>query len=330
MFKTPVLEVVNLQKLYKNKRGVKNISFALYPGDVFGLLGSNGSGKTTAIKCICGLCPFKGDIRLFGESVSDNPRAALLKTGCIVETPSFYGNLSAYKNLLLAAQYYGMTKTGAAEAAGRALEAVGLDKFKRERAERFSLGMKARLGLALCFVSEPEFMALDEPLNGLDIEGMVEIRNIILRQAAVTGAVFLISSHLAAEVEKTCNRVGVMDEGELLETAAMDEVLGGYGSVENYYLSVLNRARGGPPVYGPSADGSSPNDPPPETPSVYGLSADGPSPNGPPADGSSSYNFLKSESPTGNSPVGDSLVGDSPAGDSPTCDSPTCDSPTGD
>ena len=220
------------------------MSFTLGKGDIFGLLGSNGSGKTTAIKSICGLCPFKGDIRLFGVSVADDPRAALGRIGCIVEAPSFYGNLSAERNLLLAAAHYRMPKREALDATAWALETVGLGKFRRERAERFSLGMKARLGLALCFVSKPDFLALDEPLNGLDIEGMVEIRNLILDLASRTGATFLISSHLAAEVEKTCNRVGVMDEGVLLECASMDVALRGHGSVEAYYLDTLRR-RGG-------------------------------------------------------------------------------------
>ena len=221
------------------------MSFTLSAGDVFGLLGSNGSGKTTAIRSICGLCPFEGEITLFGHSVKDNPREALRRAGCIVEAPSFYGNLSGEQNLTLAARYYGISKAERREAARWALDIVGLSNFRRERADRYSLGMKARLGLALCFVSKPEFLALDEPLNGLDIEGMIEIRNIIINQASITGATFLISSHLAAEVEKTCNSVGIMSEGELIDTARMDHVLGVYGSVEDYYLNTLHRHRGG-------------------------------------------------------------------------------------
>jgi len=236
-----VLDVNGLVKLYRNGRGVSRMSFTLGRGEIFGLLGSNGSGKTTAIKSICGLCPFKGEIRLFGESVADNPRTALRRLGCIVEAPSFYGNLSAKRNLLLAAAHYGMSKGEAAAAAAETLESVGLAKYRDERAERFSLGMKARLGLALCFISKPDFLALDEPLNGLDIEGMVDIRNLILRLASQTGATFLISSHLASEIEKTCTRVGVMDEGELLETAGMDDLMSLHGSVEAYYLDTLRR-----------------------------------------------------------------------------------------
>ena len=239
----PVLDVLNLSKLYKNGRGVKNMSFRLAQGDVFGLLGSNGSGKTTAIRSICGLCPFLGDVRLFGESVADNPREALRRVGAIVEAPAFYANLTAEQNLALATKYYGMSKSSAAEMIDWALDVVRLTGNRRERVDRFSLGMKARLGLALCFISAPGFMELDEPLNGLDIEGMVEVRNIILSQASVSGAVFLISSHLASEIEKTCNRIGVMDEGELLETAYMGDALRDYGSVEAYYLNVLQRHR---------------------------------------------------------------------------------------
>ena len=250
-----VLEVNNLRKLYHNKRGVKDMSFKLSQGDVFGLLGSNGSGKTTAIRSICGLCPFQGDIRIFGESVAENPREALRRVSGIVDAPSFYANLTAEQNLILATKYYKLSKQGAGDVIDWALDVVKLTKNRRERVERFSLGMKARLGLALCFISSPGFLALDEPLNGLDIEGMVEVRNIILSQASISGAVFLISSHLASEIEKTCNRVGVMDEGELLETAYMGDVLRMYGSVEEYYLNVLRQFRRADHVVGVQAVG---------------------------------------------------------------------------
>jgi len=239
----PILEVRNLRKLYKNGRGVKNMSFTLSQGDIFGLLGTNGSGKTTAIRSICGLCSFEGEIKLFGESVADHPGEALRRVGGIIESPAYYGNLTAMQNLILAASYYGMSKTEIAVASNKVLSVVGLSNYRRERVERFSLGMKARLGLALCFISGPGFMALDEPLNGLDIEGMVEVRKIIIEEARLSGAAFLISSHLASEIEKTCNLIGVMDEGELLETAYMDEALRVYGSVEDYYLSVIRRHR---------------------------------------------------------------------------------------
>ena len=237
----PVLEVANLSKLYKNGRGIRQMSFTLMRGDIFGLLGSNGSGKTTAIKCIFGLCPFRGDIKIFGESVSDCPGAALRRAGCIVESPSFYENLTAWQNLSLAAKYYYPSKKEIAEHTEWALGIVGLSKYSDERVDRFSLGMKARLGLALCFVSKPAFMALDEPLNGLDIEGMVEIRNIILDRASGTGATFLISSHLAAEIEKTCNCLGIMHEGVLIETARLEDVMREHGSVEDYYLNATSR-----------------------------------------------------------------------------------------
>jgi ABC-2 type transport system ATP-binding protein len=238
-----VLEVSGLKKLYRNKRGVSEMTFSLQRGDVFGLLGANGSGKTTAMKSICGLCPYEGEIRIFGQPVRDNARNALKSVGCIVEAPAFYGYLSAQRNLELAARYYGL-EDAPARIEG-ALDAVGLLKSRRDAAEKFSLGMKARLGLALCMLHSPELMVLDEPLNGIDIEGMADIRGIIMRQAADTGATFLISSHLAAEIEKTCNRVGVMHEGRLLETARMSDVLYEYSSVEDYFLSVARLRRDG-------------------------------------------------------------------------------------
>ncbi|MDR1440449.1 MAG: ATP-binding cassette domain-containing protein [Clostridiales bacterium] len=253
-----VLEVSGLQKLYRNGRGVSEMAFSLGRGDVFGLLGANGSGKTTAMKAICGLCPYKGEVRIFGQPARDNAQNAMKKVGCIVDAPAFYGYLSAQRNLELAARYCRID--GARERIEEVLGAVGLLRQRRDLAEKFSLGMKARLGLALCMLSSPELMVLDEPLNGLDIEGMADIRSIILRSASETGATFLISSHLASEIEKTCNRVGVMHEGALLETAPMASVLEEYNSVEDYFLSVVRLRRGqsgqnGPS--GPSGRGSS-------------------------------------------------------------------------
>ncbi|MDR1061452.1 MAG: ATP-binding cassette domain-containing protein [Clostridiales bacterium] len=238
-----VLDVSGLRKLYRNRRGVSEMTFSLQRGDVFGLLGANGSGKTTAMKSICGLCPYEGDISIFGQPVRDNARNALKKVGCIVEAPAFYGYLSAQRNLELAVRYYDLEDARASVEG--ALGAVGLLKYRRDAAEKFSLGMKARLGLALCMLHAPELMVLDEPLNGLDIEGMADIRGIIMRQAAGTGATFLISSHLAPEIEKTCNRVGIMHEGRLLETARMSDVLYEYSSVEDYFLSVARLRRDG-------------------------------------------------------------------------------------
>ena len=331
-----LLEVSGLKKLYRNGRGVKNMTFSLSRGDVFGLLGSNGSGKTTAIRSICGLCPYKGEIRLFGESVAENPRGALRRVGCIVEAPSFYAYLSAEQNLLLAARYYGMKKTEARQAAAWALGIVGLTAYRREKTERFSLGMKARLGLALCFISKPEFLALDEPLNGLDIEGMVEVRNIIMNMASIganpasayqvpaqsavyppnavmPGAAFLISSHLAAEVEKTCNRVGVMDEGELLETAYMRDVLRDYGSVEAYYINVINRRRGIAGGFGYGFQG--PGGYSYNAPGADGSGYNAPSNGGPGGDGGTGGNA----SPSGNGGPGDNA---SPSGNSGLSGSP--------
>ena len=235
-----VLEVNNLQRLYRNNRGVREMTFSLNKGDVYGLLGANGAGKTTAMKAICGLCPYNGGITVFGTQVRDNTRIALAKVGCLIETPAFYPYLSARRNLGLAARYYKLPDPDAAIAA--ALEAVGLTRYQNDSVIKYSLGMKARLGLALCILPSPEFMVLDEPLNGLDIEGMVEIRNIILELAGSGNATFLISSHLAAEIEKTCNRVGVMVDGTLLESSDMQDVLAAHPSVEAYFLHVNGRS----------------------------------------------------------------------------------------
>ena len=241
---SPVVDVLNvshLKKKYRNGRGIEDISFSLRRGEIFGLLGANGAGKTTTMKIITGLITnYKGDVRIDGELFPDNPAKTLRQMGCLVETPSFYGYMSAEKNMKTAAAYYGMDKAEAMREAEEKLKLVRLYPYRKDKAMKYSLGMKQRLGLALAMIGNPRLYILDEPANGMDIEGIVEIRNIILALASQQRSTFLVSSHQAPELQKMCGRVGIIHDGVLKGTAEMDWVLDNYPSLEDYYLYVIN------------------------------------------------------------------------------------------
>ena len=218
----PVLKVNELTKIYKNGRGIIDISFEIEKGDIFGLLGPNGSGKTTTMKIITGLSyADKGSVQILGCDSLDGNSKALKEMGCLIESPAIYDYLTARENLKLAANYYSDIKTPRID---DMLQQTGLIKYANEKVKNFSLGMKQRLGLALALVSNPKLVILDEPTNGLDIEGTVDIREIIMKQAKL-GITFLVSSHISHEIELMCNKVGIMKEGKLLKVASMKNVL---------------------------------------------------------------------------------------------------------
>ncbi len=238
-----VLEINNITKLYKNGRGVKNITFDVEKGDVLGLLGPNGSGKTTIMKVITGLCHANdGEVKIFGMNNEDNFEKCMSNVGVLIEAPAIYDNLTAIKNLRLMAKFYDNVDDARIE---KVLKTVRLEKYKNDKAGRFSLGMKQRLGLALALLSEPDLVVLDEPTNGLDIEGMIEVREIITRMANEKGITFLVSSHLANEIEKTCNKVAVIHEGELVDFVSMEKALELNPTLEDYFLSIVKEKRGG-------------------------------------------------------------------------------------
>lgn len=236
-----ILNISSLTKLYKNGRGIKNISFAVEKGDVVGLLGPNGSGKTTTMKIILGLCAAdSGSVTAFGKNVEDSFEEFMSKTGSLIEAPSIYTYLSAEDNLKIAARFH---KNVDKERIDKVLQMVRLDKYRSDKAGTFSLGMKQRLGIALALLAEPELIILDEPANGLDIEGMVEIREIVLALAQ-RGTTFLISSHLSSEIEKMCSKVAVIHEGELVSFCTMESALEFNPTLEDYFLGVVKEKRG--------------------------------------------------------------------------------------
>ena len=237
-----VLQLDHVSKIYGNGRGAKNITFSVEQGQVVGLLGPNGSGKTTIMKAITGLCqPTEGTITVFGTDVVANREGALFRVGALIEQPALFENLTARDHLTMAARYYpGLDR----KRVDKVLEIVGLSPYQKERCGKFSLGMKQRMGLAMALLSEPELMILDEPTNGLDIEATVEIREIILRLSREKGITFLVASHLAAEIEKMCSHVLVLYEGEMLSYDTKEEALRLNPSMEDYFLAKVRDKKG--------------------------------------------------------------------------------------
>lgn len=237
-----VLEVKDMTKIYHNKRGVRGISFDIYRGEIYGLLGPNGAGKTTIMKVITGLCrPNSGQVKIFGYNVADQFELALAKVGAIIETADAYDYLSGYKNLELALRFYpDLNKRRIDEV----LTIVGLRPYANEQVKNYSLGMRQRLALASAILSHPEFIILDEPMNGLDIEGMVDIRKLIVGLAREQGVSFLISSHLAHEMELTCQRVGIINHGQLICEGVVTDLMQKYPSLEEYFIEQTKTGRG--------------------------------------------------------------------------------------
>jgi len=238
-----VLEVEGLTKLYSNGRGVVDISFEVNKGDVFGFLGPNGAGKTTVMKAITGLNTFKkGKVQILGFDLKTQFESALGSVGAIIETADAYEYMSAYNNLKIASRFY---KNMEKYTIDEILDIVHLKEFKNEKVSKFSLGMKQRLALALALISKPELVILDEPTNGLDIEGTVEMRNLITELANSKSVTFFISSHLVHEIELMCNKVAIINNGQLINKGESIKIIKEkYASLEDFYMNEVKSARG--------------------------------------------------------------------------------------
>ncbi|ERI92585.1 bacitracin ABC transporter, ATP-binding protein BcrA family protein [Clostridiales bacterium oral taxon 876 str. F0540] len=234
-----VIEIKNLTKMYKNGRGIEDINLDIHKGDIFGFLGPNGAGKTTAMKVMTGLVkPDSGDVKIKGFSVFENFQKAMEKVGCIIETAEAYPYLTAYENLKQFSRYY---KDVDDKRIDEVLKLTGILKYKNEKPRKFSLGMKQRLGIASAILGRPEVVILDEPLNGLDVEGMISMRNIIKEMAEKEGTTFFISSHLIHDVELTCTSIGVLYNGRMINLDSTKNILKNYASLENYFVSEVER-----------------------------------------------------------------------------------------
>ena len=217
-----ILDVQNLTKAYGNKEVVKNVNFQISSGQIFGFLGANGAGKSTVIKMICGLTNItKGKIFIMGKSITNSFESAIKNVGGVIETPNMYNYMSGYNNLKFFASLYNkIPKSKIMETA----ELVGLSSRIKDKVSTYSLGMKQRLGIAQALLHSPKLLILDEPTNGLDANGIKEMRMLLKTLAKKHGIAILISSHILSEMENLCDTVAIINKGEIIEFKSMEEI----------------------------------------------------------------------------------------------------------
>jgi ABC-type multidrug transport system ATPase subunit len=208
-----LLAVNNLSKKFGDFEAVKNIQFTVNEGDVYGFLGQNGAGKSTTLRMLLQLIrPDTGEIIFSGKKINHGNNALLLQTGAVIERPDLYKYLSAYDNLSIFAKLSGIKATK--QVIMDQLQMVGLADRAKDTAKTFSQGMKQRLGIAIALVHQPKLIILDEPTNGLDPQGIADMRNLILRLSREMGKTVIVSSHLLSEIEVIANRMIIINKGQ--------------------------------------------------------------------------------------------------------------------
>ena len=233
-----ILKLDNLSKKYPNSRGVHNINLTIEHGQIWGFLGPNGSGKTTTLKLIMNIInKNSGSVQICGYDVEDEQENAIRNIGAMFESTVHYGELTAMQNMEQLARYYPEIDKSRID---EILEVVGLSKYKKEKVKGFSLGMRQRLSIAQAMYPNPKLLILDEPFNGLDIEGVVEIRNLITKMSTKDNISFLISSHMASEMEKMCTHIATIRDGILIDTDEVNNILNLYPSIEDYFITKFN------------------------------------------------------------------------------------------
>lgn len=218
-----VLSVDKVTKTIRGKEIIRGISFEVYAGEIFGFLGPNGAGKTTTIRMLVDLItPTSGSIRVCGYDVHKQHNEAMAKIGCIVENPELYGYLTGWENL----EYFARMLPGITEKRiGEVVDIVGLDARIHDKVKTYSLGMRQRLGIAQALLGNPKLLILDEPTNGLDPQGIKEMREFI-QSLAQTGLSLFVSSHLLSEIQQMCNRVAIISKGSVIQVGSVEELLG--------------------------------------------------------------------------------------------------------
>lgn len=218
-----ILETHNLEKRYKNFKALNNLNLHIQKGAIYGLIGKNGAGKTTLIRLICGLQKAtNGTYSIYGKlNTSKDITNVIKRIGAIIETPSIYYNMTAAENLKIQYKIIGLPSY---DGLNELLELVGLGDTENKKVKNFSLGMKQRLGIAIALVGNPDFLILDEPINGLDPEGIIEIRELILKLNKEKGITFLISSHYLDELSKIATHYGFLDKGSIIKEISSKEL----------------------------------------------------------------------------------------------------------
>ncbi len=212
------IQTCQLTKRYAEVTAVDSLDLSVHPGEIYGFLGRNGAGKTTTIRMILGLVrPTRGRVLVFGKEVASHRREAAAAIGSLVETATAYPNLTVRENLEIQRS---LTRSAAHEV-GRAMRLLGLEELADRRAGRLSLGNKQRLALARALLPRPRILVLDEPANGLDPAGIVEIRRLLRRFAEEEGVTMFVSSHILAEVSQLAHRIGIIHRGRLVDQLAV-------------------------------------------------------------------------------------------------------------
>ena len=230
-----IVELKNVTKVIKGRTIIDAISFKVNKGEVFGFLGPNGAGKTTTIRMIVGLMDItSGDITIGGASIKTQFEDAVGHVGAIVENPEMYKFLTGNQNLV---HYARMSKGITKEKIAETVELVGLTERINDKVKTYSLGMRQRLGLAQCLLHDPDVLILDEPTNGLDPAGIREIRDYVRQLAREKNMAVIVSSHLLSEMEMMCDRIGIIQNGRLIDVQLVQEFV--HGTEVTYELEVV-------------------------------------------------------------------------------------------
>jgi len=218
-----IIEVKQLSKHFRDIKAVDDLSFTVNRGDIYGFLGQNGAGKSTTIRMLLTLVrPTAGSIQLFGHDLPSNRKEILQQVGAVIEKPDLYKYLTAWENLKLFARLSGVTVSE--KKLHEQLELVGLKDRVDSKVRTFSQGMKQRLGIAVALIHDPQLIILDEPVNGLDPQGIADMRNLILELGRHQGKTILVSSHLLNEIEMIANRILIIDKGKKVAEGAVKEL----------------------------------------------------------------------------------------------------------
>ncbi len=229
-----VLEIDRISKRFGHQQAVEEISLRVEEGNVYGFLGPNGAGKTTSIRMMLGLiAPDSGSVRILGRDVRREFKQAIRPVGAMIEGPAFYGFLSARKNLQIFAGITGRVSRSRVE---EVLEEIGLTRRAHQRVDSFSKGMRQRLGIGLALLERPRLLVLDEPTDGLDPQGVIEIRNLVRRVRDEEGTTVFLSSHLLGEIEQICDRVAIAYRGRILQEGRLNELIPASESVARITL----------------------------------------------------------------------------------------------
>lgn len=231
-----VLDVANVTKKYKERVAVDNVAFQIFEGEIFGLIGPNGAGKTTIIKLITGLAsPTIGTVYICGKNIKTDFEKAIRNVGGIIENPELYPYMSGMDNLkFFASLYPNITQ----QRIDDVVTLVGMENRIYDKVRTYSLGMKQRVGIAQALLHNPKLLILDEPTNGLDPNGIKDMRNFLKKLAVKDKISILISSHILAEMEQVCDTIGIIDDGKLLEVKTIDQLKKGVENASKICIKV--------------------------------------------------------------------------------------------